>query len=457
VQKILLVLVISSLLLAASCGGGGSTTIGGTGSTTTSVAGGNTIVTSGNNVAPVIVDAGPALSSSSSNANTAFTTVVVCAPGSTTNCVTLDHVMIDTGSTGLRVPASLLSTLGLHNVNTSAPVAECIQFLDNSFFWGAVQVADVKIGGPSNTSEVASSVPIESMGDPSVPSGTLIPSSCSGKEEDTVQTLGANGLLGIGNYQYDCDTLGYVNPCTSLSTAPAGVYYTCSSSTTNCSLAAVPLTQQMRNPVSLFATDNNGVILELPAVPVGGQSGISAGQGSLVFGIGTQSNNGIGSGAVVLTLDANPADPAYTGFTTVFNGVGYPYSTTSSNPSFLDSGSNGFFFLDQPSSGIPLCANGWYCPSSTETLTAVNEATGGNTRGVQFNISNANTLFSTSNLAFSDLAGPNNSDVTNTTTEAQDAYFDWGLSFFYGRNVYTAIWGVSPPNSSVPAGPFWAY
>ena len=97
--------------------------------------------------------------------------------------------------------------------------------------------------------------------------------------------------------------------------------------------------QQVRNPVSLFA-DNNGVIIELPAVPAGGQAGISAGQGSLVFGIGTQANNVLSSSAVVLPLDSNPSDAAWLGITTVFNGVSYPNSTSSIG-SFLDSGSNG--------------------------------------------------------------------------------------------------------------------
>jgi hypothetical protein len=226
---------------------------------------------------------------------------------------------------------------------------------------------------------------------------------------------------------------------------------------------AVPLNEQVRNPVSLFTTDNNGVIFELPAVPIGGGTGVAAGQGSLVFGIGTQSNNGLGS-AVVLTLDSNPNDAAWSGFTTVYNGVSYPNAAenatliangSASFGSFLDSGSNGYFFLDQPQSGIPNCGD-WYCPTTAETLNATNEATGGNSRGVQFSISNADTLFSTSFVAFSDLAGPNTTGTPNSVDQAADGYFDWGLPFFYGRNVYTSIWNVTPP-SGVPAGPFWAY
>ncbi len=439
--------------LAAGCGGGSGSSkssIGATGGT--SSPGGNTIVTSGNNVAPLVVDAGPAVvaSSSSPDFNLAFATVVVCSPG-TSNCVTIDHVQVDTGSTGLRVPATLLSTLNLQNVNPSTPVAECVQFLDNTFLFGSVKFADVKMGGSSNTGEVASKVPIHVMGDTSVPAGASI-STCTGTEEDTVTALGANGLLGVGNFQYDCDALGFSNACVSSNPPFTGAYYTCSGS--SCTAADVPLSQQVRNPVSLFAADNNGVILQLPAVPIGGQTGIPAGQGSLIFGIGTQSNNGLSSSAVVLPLDSNPNDDAWSGFTTVFNGVSYPNSAAVGFGSFIDSGTNYFRFLDQSTSGIPDCSDnpGFYCPSSTESLTAVNKAANGSSRGVQFNVSNADTLNGSFN-AFSDIAGPNS---PGSTAQTPDGFFDWGLPFFYGRNVYTAIWGVTPP-SSVPAGPFWAY
>jgi hypothetical protein len=468
--------LISGLSLAAGCGGGSSnnsSTGTGTGTSSTSVAGGNTIVTSGNNVALLIVDGGPPKINFLS-VNTAFTTVVVCAPGSAANCVTIDHVAVDTGSTGLRIPASAFASFtngaavlaALQNVNASTPVAECVQFLDGSFIWGAVKSADVKMGGSGNTGEVAAGVPIHVLGDASVPSGASIPSTCStvtslggtqtaGTEENTVAALGANGLLGVGNFQYDCDILGQANPCVSASTVPSGTYYTCTGS--SCSPSGVSVAEQVRNPVSLFAVDNNGVILELPAVPAGGQLGISAGQGSLVFGIGTESNNGLSSSAVVLTLDSNPNDAAWLGFTTVFNGVSYPNSLSAIG-SFLDSGSNIFRFLDQPTSKIPNCPinTDFYCPAATESLTAVNQAANGNSHAVQFSVANADTLFTGSDSAFSNLAAPNTPGSPNSATQAADGFFDWGLPFFYGRNVYTAIWQVSPP-SGVPAGPFWAY
>lgn len=475
-RRIVLVFVASGLLFAVGCGGNASSSNSTSGTNGgVSSAGGNSIVASGGNVAPLIVDAGP-VPATNPQANVAFTTVTVCVPGSTTNCQTVDHIAVDTGSSGLRIPYSVLNptlVAQLQNVNgASAPFAECIQFLDNSFFWGSVRFADVKMGGSGNNNEAASSVPIHVMGDPALPSGSAIPSGCSntttlggrqisGTEEDTVGTLGANGLLGVGNFQYDCDVFGVGNPCTAAGTLPAGTYYSCSGgSCTNTSLA-VSLAQQLRNPVSMFASDNNGVILELPAIPVGGQTGVALGQGSLIFGIGTQSNNALSNGATVLALDPNINDPAWGGFATVFNGVSYPNSLSAFGGSFIDSGSNGIFFLDQPASAIPDClgsgsVGGFYCPGSTLTLSATNQAINGNSRGVQFSVSNASTLLSGSFSAFSDLAGPNTGGSPNSSTQAADGFFDWGLSFFYGRNVYAAIQGVTPP-AGVQPGPFWAY
>jgi len=429
------------------------------------------------NVAPLIVDAGPpsVASSGSPSANVAFTTVQVCTPGTST-CVTIDHVAVDTGSSGLRIPASLLSSLNLPTVtlNSITPAS----------------------GGSSNGSEVASSVPIHVMGDTSIPTGNSIPTTCSqvptstgsttkGTEEDSVTALGANGLLGVGNYQYDCDYLGFGNACTTTANLPPGTYYSCTEgSSGSCTASAVPLAQQVRNPVSLF-TDNNGVILQLPSVPTG--AGGENVPGSLYFGIGTLANNGLSSSAVVLPLDSNVNDPAWSGFTTVFpavGGVSYPNSTENnlllannsySIGSFLDSGSNGIFFLDQPTlkTSYPAmvdCTNqgysSWYCPGSTQSFPSViNKAVNGNVSPAPFSVSNAIILFSGSNTAFSDLAGPNtpqNPGNPSSLQQAADGYFDFGLPFFFGLNVYTAIWGVTPPSTpasgvAVPAGPWWAY
>ncbi len=456
-RRIVVGLSISLLVCIVGCGSGSHST------TSTSASGGNPIAAAGaNNVAPLLVDSGPYGITS----NVSYTTVVVCAPG-TSNCATFDHISVDTGSTGLRIPSNATPASGnwasvlaaMQNVNPAAPLAECVQFLDNTFLWGSVKSADVKMGGPTNTGEVAASVPIHVVGDSAFPT---VPSNCTGTAQDTAQALGEDGRLGVGNLQYDCDALGFSNACTSSETAPTSdiIYYACSGSSCSDSPTppAVPLNQQIRNPVSLFAKDNNGVILEMPPVAPGGQSGVSANQAALVFGIGTQSNNGLGS-ATILAIDSNPNNDDWSGITTVFNGHPYPGTSVVGFGSFLDSGSNGIFFLDQSTSGIPDCTSinvDFYCPTSTLNLTAENQSVNGNNSTVQFTVFDAAMLVSGSS-AFSGLAGPNALGASlSPAQEAADGYFDWGLPFFYGRNVYTAISGVTPP-SGVQAGPFWAY
>jgi Protein of unknown function (DUF3443) len=65
---------------------------------------------------------------------------------------------------------------------------------------------------------------------------------------------------------------------------------------------------------------------------------------------------------------------------------------------------------------------------------------------VSFKVGNADTLFSSnpSFSAFNDMGAPN--------PDAQS--FDFGLPFFYGRNVFTAIEGK---NTSGGMGPYYAY
>jgi hypothetical protein len=187
------------------------------------------------------------------------------------------------------------------------------------------------------------------------------------------------------------------------------------------------LAQQVQNPVPLFSTDNNGVIIELPAVS-GGEPSTT---GSLVFGIGTQSNNALG-GATVYASDASG------NFTTTYKSVAYPSS-------FIDSGSNGFFFLDSSTAGIPDCsdATGFYCPGSTVNLSAKNQGTNGSSGTVSFSIANADTLFANqADFVYGDLGGQ------------FSGAFDWGLPFFFGRNVFVAIQGQSAPGGTAP---YWAY
>src|SRR3974390_600581 len=276
----------------------------------------------------IVVDSGP----TGNYVNGSFASVTVCTPNTTT-CQTIDHVLVDTGSVGLRLLAQGAAggkldptAFPLQVDANSNPIGQCNQFVDG-FTWGSVALATVQMAGevtgtvPGST---VAGVPIQIIGDPRVPS---VPSSCTstGGNESTLAGLGAYGILGIGTLKQDCGS-----SCVSGTAAP-DVYYSCSGGT--CTPTFLGLAQQVTNPVWVLPNDNNGVLIQLPTVPSGGTTTVS---GSLIFGIGTQLNNTLGS-ATVFDTSSN----AY--FVTTFNGI-------PNNCSYVDSGTNAYFF---PSSSFP--------------------------------------------------------------------------------------------------------
>jgi hypothetical protein len=225
--------------------------------------------------------------------------------------------------------------------------------------------------------------------------------------------LGANGILGVGAFNEDCGT-----NCTNH--VANGYYFTCTSA--NCTLSTgtkTAITDQVKNPIPLFATDNNGLIIDLPAV---GSSGAASVTGSLIFGVGTQANNQASAGTV---LTAN----TFGYITTILDGKNL-------NSSFIDSGSNGIYF--DSATITPCLASGpvpdFYCPGSITSLHAT--LVGGNAVAalLDFSVGNALTMFNGPRIAAAPLlAGP----IKNAQT------FDWGLPFFYGRRIFLGIEGHS--------------
>jgi hypothetical protein len=369
-----------------------------------------TISTSGTNVLPITVNLGPLNVAD----NIAYASVTICMPGTTT-CQTIDGIQIDTGSSGLRILSSALSLpLPAETDSSGNPIVECMQFV-SSYSWGSVRTADAQMAG-----EHVQGIPVQVIGDPQYPA---VPDSCTstGPSADTVETFGANGLLGIGVFRQDCgpgcSVVGAENP---------NLYFTCKA--LPCQTIPVSLAQQVINPVWMFSGDNNGLIVEMPAIAAAGQATAS---GSLVFGIGTQANNALGS-AKVLTTDANGL------VTTIYKTVGY-------SGSVFDTGSDAMYFLDAGTTALPTCTDGpfYYCPATTQSGSASALGGNGTTIPFTFSVGNADVLFSNPvSSAFDDLAGPN------------AGVFDWGLPFFYGRNVYV---GIELQSTSGGTGPFWAF
>ena len=156
-----------------------------------------TIATAGPpNVEPLIVDKGPTGLMGIAT-NTPFVSIKICAPGTTT-CQTVDHIEVDTGSIGLRIISSVLTSVKLPLMtNNGQPYAECLQFADGTS-WGSLATADIQM---PQSGAAATGVNVQLIGDPSVGSP---PASCTGIPENDVPTFGANGILGVGPFATDC-------------------------------------------------------------------------------------------------------------------------------------------------------------------------------------------------------------------------------------------------------------
>jgi hypothetical protein len=381
------------------------------------------------NVVPISVNGGP-LIPTTIYTNAAFVSVQVCAPSGA--CQTIPDILVDTGSFGLRLLASEV-TVPLTPITDGSgnTLYDCVQFVDNSFLWGTVAPATIVLGG-----ETATSTSIQVIANPSFG----IPSGCTGTNEDTQALLGANGILGVGPEPFDCGLA--CDP--SAGGTPPTVYYLCSSggscNTTFVSCGSLCSDSnpnlQVTNPVFNFPVDNNGTILTLPAV----NDVAATVTGTLTFGIGTESNNTIPSTATIFTLDQSD------------NFITNPAGGQSLTASFIDSGSNGYFF-PQINNLPNICSDNssWYCPPTTTQFTATNVDPNNNSTSntVTFSVDDFDTVTQANPTAaaFSNLAGP-------MPCTSSPCSFDWGLPFFYNRSVFTAIDGTTTPNGN---GPFWAY
>ena len=409
--------VLTSCLLCA-CIGGNSGTATNTVPPTPTV-----------NTLAVVVDAGPP---GVSAINRPFVTVKVCESGSAT-CASIDHVLLDTGSWGLRLVRSVLTAGGVTLAPTTDAqghtIQECAGFSGGQT-WGPVALADVTLAG-----EVANKLPVQVLDDTNTSAPPPATSVCvtSGSVHNAVPELGANGILGVGVFAQDCGP-ACVSPATPLET-----YYGCTATAAGvCTAENVALASQVTNPVTLFAADNNGVIVDLPNLQ--NPNGDATVMGQIIFGLATQTDNALpATGLTVLGADATGD------FTATYNGG------TNVLRALIDSGTDDYNFAD---TSVATCTAtppnsaawvGYYCPVvAPHSVFAVNMGAGTNTatNTVQFAIADPNSFVATG-TAFTSLGGGQGS-----------ARFTWGMPFFYGRKIYI---GIEKTTSGTLKGPYYAY
>jgi hypothetical protein len=155
-QEFVLLMLLVTLLISAGCNMAGAGGAGGNGSSAPPPPP-PPATPSAPNELPVIVSAGPG---QNTNLNRPYVSVTVCVPG-TSDCQTINNVLLDTGSTGLRLFSSVVTIpLPIQQPFTQFfSTYECYPF-ESNYAWGPVATADVKLPG-----ETAPGAAIQLMGD----------------------------------------------------------------------------------------------------------------------------------------------------------------------------------------------------------------------------------------------------------------------------------------------------
>lgn len=370
------------------------------------------------NVVPLVVDRGyNGLAS-----NTSFITLTVCIPN-TNDCQVLDHVFVDTGSTGLRINQSALN-INLRSINFyESTIYQCMKF-GEGYTFGPAATADVRIGG-----ETAKNIPVQVFNDVD---HSNVPTDCSnGLPFADLNNFGAKAIVGVNPYS---------NPNNNYT----GVY-TCRESQP-CAKVENPReipVQLNLNPVVAFSKDNNGLIINLPPVNFAESSALV---GYMVFGLDTQNNNQVNSSPVKVLGSSNPDFQ-----------VGYFHANSNSlNSSYaiFDSGYQTYYFYDANMAQCTLPnpdGHSYYCPNSFPQYWS-SRISSYNSADIVGEISALIINYEVT-LGLHDTVVPGLGEVASQV----DNLTIYGLPFFFGKRVYIGLMGESGNQTPLGIGPAWGY
>jgi hypothetical protein len=373
------------------------------------------------NMAPLYVDGNPC--NSFAIPNVAFTNIKICPRGSQTKCQVIDHVIVDTGSDGLRIGYSVLNPnllAAMPNVQppNSPPVppsagpqilTNCEEFADGSSLYGSVQQADVYIGDT-----FAPSFPLQIFGNPNF---TPPPNSCGSPEG--IKAFGANGIVGVR-----------------MALETDGGFWSCNTDGSNCTPQNIPSNSNPTpNLISQLPSDNNGLTIALHNIHASGET--LPVLGLLIFGVGTQADNTPPQGTIPLQADS----------------FGIINLTIGNNAAqaIIDSGTD-VLFINDPA--LPLCPDGFsLCPITTKSSNPT--PTTPISLGLYSYNANSPAFDVTYKVADVDILFANGIIALNDWAIQNPGFSILGLSMFYGRTMSFVFDGQQSPLGTGPINAIW--
>ena len=336
--------------------------------------------------------------------NRLLVSVTICAPGES-RCATIDGVMLDTGSVGLRLeafatPRWLRLPPMVHP--DGGAMGECVYFTRDQA-WGRLYRADVRLGGVE-----AAGLPIQIIDEPD----QARPAACALSGVDPT----SNGTLGVGPQRLDCP-----GDCRQSRTWPG--YFRCDERGCAPIAGAMPPALRLPNPILSFTGHDNGIVFDFPEAPVGGAAAIA---GTVTLGVAGEDAAGLDP-AHVLRLDPRG------GFVTVHDGRSYPDSV-------IDSGASASLARDD----APRCVDmDWaFCATPERELDATLVGADGVSLPARMRIGDYRAILA-SGLG-----------ASGSATATASGGFVWGAPFFFGRRVILVVDGQSARGLQ---GPFFAF
>ena len=349
---------------------------------------------------PVTVGGGmEGKSLSPANINLPTVSARICLRDVLERCFTVRKLLLDTGSSGLRIfpsaiPPGVAPSTVLPQTANRTSLWECLPF-GTAHLWGRVVPADVTLGTGRAIRDLPVQFAEKSSFAPPPPCGR-------GTEGESPSISDIDGILGVSPVRFD-----------------GGIYFKCSDH--GCRPDAPSPREAIVNPVMRDEKDNNGIVLRFPEIPKNGRGPII---GELLLGVGTARDNRLPQGVRFFSMDGNGFFRAKTGRSSrLFYGR-------------LDTGTTALVLPDQK---IPACSpplSHLACPDRETFVSVFIPDTRGRQRRFPILVGNAETRL----REHRSVAG----DILYFSPETSSPPFILGMPFFFGKNLFI----LYPPASS---------